>query len=330
MEGRRRGSTIPRDTIFTKGTDVCWYQFSSCSRNLQGVMTFAGQTGPATLFEVDVCAGYDISKLSVFGELEAEILLPPLTQFEVTARPSKSCVPDGWTAGQPYPPNYARSLGPDRVQLEQQPDMKLVRQLLQAKDRAHAEAVRGLREEMARMGADRGGERIAALEAVLAQERTAKEEAVRAKNVAVREKQVAVERAAAVERAETRERTAKEAAERERRLASASSQAAVREKEAAQRERDDALGRVAALELQLTDLREATATRRTAATRVPQSTHTYSGWWNQRDSTAPVRGAVATSPPAAATTRPVAENADSTYVAGYWDQRRATGDLATG
>ena len=49
------------------------YQFSSCSRNLQGTMDFVGNSGPATLFEVDVVHGYDITRLSYFGEQEAEV-----------------------------------------------------------------------------------------------------------------------------------------------------------------------------------------------------------------------------------------------------------------
>jgi hypothetical protein len=36
-------------------------------------MDFVGTSGPATLFEVDVVHGYDISRLSCFGEHEAEV-----------------------------------------------------------------------------------------------------------------------------------------------------------------------------------------------------------------------------------------------------------------
>ena len=36
-------------------------------------MDFVGNSGPATLFEVDVVHGYDITRLSYFGEQEAEV-----------------------------------------------------------------------------------------------------------------------------------------------------------------------------------------------------------------------------------------------------------------
>jgi len=71
--------------------------------------------------------GYDISRLSCFGEHESEVLLP-LTQLQVIGRPSKTCVPEEWVAGDgptpapyhpPGSPQYPRRLGPDRVQLKQ-------------------------------------------------------------------------------------------------------------------------------------------------------------------------------------------------------------------
>ena len=280
----QRGGPSPRqhdpESHFAKGTDVCWYQFSSCSRNLQGCLAFAGQTGPATLFEVDIVHAYDISKLSVFGELEAEVLLPPLTQFEVIARPSKSCVPDGWAPGQQYRADYARSLGPDRVQLRQQPDNKLMRQLMLAKDREHDEAMQALMVELqlARMGGGGGGgeerareaerqasaaqarvvvlereneaavERAAALSQEAAQERTAKEAALREKEAAVGEKNSAVERAAGLARDAAREISEKEVA--------------VAAKDEAERAKEDALGRAAALELRLSEVETVNEQRR--------------------------------------------------------------------
>ena len=81
---------------FADGSTVCWrvvsipvhhsrttphrkpalrrYQFSSCSKHRQGVLDFAGKSGPSTLFELDVERGYDISRLSCFGEHESEAL----------------------------------------------------------------------------------------------------------------------------------------------------------------------------------------------------------------------------------------------------------------
>ena len=55
-------------------------------------------------------------------------MLLPLTQLQVIGRPSKTCVPEEWVAGDgptpapyhpPGSPQYPRRLGPDRVQLKQ-------------------------------------------------------------------------------------------------------------------------------------------------------------------------------------------------------------------
>ena len=54
---------------------VAWYGFSSTSGELRVQETFVGPTGPATMFHLDVCAGYRISKLSFFGNHEADFQL---------------------------------------------------------------------------------------------------------------------------------------------------------------------------------------------------------------------------------------------------------------
>ena len=77
------------------------------------------------MYQVNVCHGFRISKLSEFGSREAEVLLPPLAQFEVIAV-QKWCEPvreddrgQTWAIGRNYPMDYTRVVGPDIVQLKQ-------------------------------------------------------------------------------------------------------------------------------------------------------------------------------------------------------------------
>lgn len=73
---------------FPRGNRLCWYEFKSTSEK-QAVMNrdhFCGHTGgPRTIFIVDACRAYSIKALSHYGENEAEVLFPPLTQLEVVS-----------------------------------------------------------------------------------------------------------------------------------------------------------------------------------------------------------------------------------------------------
>ena len=124
---------------FPVGSMFASYAYRSHTRNgIRVMQEFAGDRGPATVFEVDVVRGFQISKLSFFGEGEAEVLLPPSTQFEVVGT-KINCVPDeeqwpgepDWDAGtpaspNPYPRGYRRTLGPDAVRLRQTPTAALL------------------------------------------------------------------------------------------------------------------------------------------------------------------------------------------------------------
>ena len=70
---------------FPKGREIAWYEFKSTSTNPE-VMTrdhFCGMCGPRTIFVIEATKGYDICKLSIFGEDEAEVLFRPLTRLKV-------------------------------------------------------------------------------------------------------------------------------------------------------------------------------------------------------------------------------------------------------
>ena len=73
---------------FGIGKTLMWYEFKSTSKE-QHVMTrehFCGvRAGPRTIFVIEVFCGYWIEKFSAFQGLQSEfeVLLPPLSEFEV-------------------------------------------------------------------------------------------------------------------------------------------------------------------------------------------------------------------------------------------------------
>ena len=99
---------------FPKGKQFFWYEFKSAAQQFDVMYNemFCGESGPRTIFTIDACQSYMISKFSQFPT-EAEALFRPLAQFEVTFT-QKKLLPKHLRPG-------ATGGFPDEVHLKQLP-----------------------------------------------------------------------------------------------------------------------------------------------------------------------------------------------------------------
>jgi len=70
---------------FPVGSAIIWYEFKSTSERAELMYAdhFCGMSGARTIFTIEAAQAYRISRLSAFGEDEAEVLFRPLTRLEV-------------------------------------------------------------------------------------------------------------------------------------------------------------------------------------------------------------------------------------------------------
>ena len=109
---------------------ICWYQFCSTSydRSVMDNSQFCGhRPGPRTIFVVHVHCGYRIEALSWYGLAEKEVLLPPLSEFQVKGEALKLCNPSA---------SVSLDQGfPDVIQLRQLPSAESLQHQIESLQR---------------------------------------------------------------------------------------------------------------------------------------------------------------------------------------------------
>ncbi|CAF3395751.1 unnamed protein product [Rotaria sp. Silwood2] len=79
-----RGVKSDFSTVYSRGSTVVWWGFSSCSVSIETLQNerFFGREGIRTFFSIECESGKNIRSHSFYGE-EDEVLLLPARQFEV-------------------------------------------------------------------------------------------------------------------------------------------------------------------------------------------------------------------------------------------------------